>query len=52
MKIATKKCFTECSIQLEKDHMHDPQPAEEGIITQSFPFADDDILTNISDSES
>ena len=33
--------------------MHDPQPTKdkEGIITQSTPFADDDVLTNISYSK-
>ena len=33
--------------------MHDPQlvKEEEGIISHPFPFADDDVLTNVSDLE-
>ena len=31
--------------------MHDPQQAEEGILTPSNPFADNDVFTNISGSE-
>ena len=52
MEITTNKCFIECNIQFEEDWVHDPQPPEECIITQPIPFADDDVLTNISVSES
>ena len=53
MEILTKKCFIECSVQCEEDHVHDPQPSEEedGIIPDPFPFADDDVLNNVSNLE-
>ena len=51
MEIATKKCFIEHSVQFEEYQVHDPQPAEEGLITPSNPFADNDSFTNISDSK-
>ena len=53
MELETKKFFIEHSLQFEEDHVHDPQQAkvEEGIIYHPFPFADDDVLTNVSDSE-
>ena len=51
MEISTKRCFIERSVQLNEDLLHDLQPTEEeGIITQSIPFVDDDVLTNILDS--
>ena len=49
---ATKNFFIECNVQFEEDQLHDPpqSEAEEGINTLSFPF-DDDVLSNVSDSE-
>ena len=40
-------------MQFEEDHVHNPQQAkaEEGIISHPFPFADDDLLNNVSDSK-
>ena len=53
MEVATKICFIERSVQFNDGLLHDLQIAEDkGIINQSIPFADDDVLTNISDSES
>ena len=53
MELATKKWFIERSVQFEENQVHDPQPTEEeeGIISHPFPFADDDVLTNVSNSE-
>ena len=53
MDLATKKCFIECSVQFEEDQVHNPQQAEaeEGIISHPFPFADDNVLTDVSYSE-
>ena len=52
MDIATKKCFIERNIQFEEYRVHDPKLVEEGIITQSNPFVDNDFYTNILDLES
>ena len=43
----------ECIVQFEEDRVHNPHPTEEeeGIISHPFPFAYDDVLTNISNSE-
>ena len=51
MELATKKCFIKRSVQFEEYQVHYPQPTkeEEVIISHPFPFADDDVLTNISD---
>ena len=52
MDIETKKCFIEYSVQFEEHEVHDPHPSKEGIITSSNTFADNDVFTNISNSES
>ena len=40
-------------MQFEEDQAYDPQQdeAEEGIISHSFPFEDDDIMPNVLDLE-
>ena len=49
MEITTKKCFIERSVQFEEDQVHDPQQSEveEGIISHSFSYEYDNIMTNI-----
>ena len=51
IELATKKCFTEHSVQFEEDQLLDlPQSeAQGGINTLPFPF-DDDIFSHVLDS--
>ena len=53
MELATKNGFIENSVQLEEYRVHDPPQAEieEGINTLSFPFAKDDVFSNVLDSK-
>ena len=50
MKVATRRCFIEISIQFEEDQLHDtPLAAHEGITIYAPIFDDDDVL-QVSDS--
>ena len=49
MEIVTRRCFIEWSFQFNENPLHDLQPnEEEGINTQSVPFAYDDASNDVS----
>ena len=52
MDVATRRCFTEQSVQFEEDQLYDTPPsgAQEGI-TISLPFFYNDDFLQVSDSD-
>ena len=45
MEVATRRCFTEISVQFKEDQLHDTHPtAQEGITISPPIFDDDDVL--------
>ena len=52
MKVATRRCFIERSVQFEEDQLHDtPLAAQEGITISATIFYDDDDVLQVSDSD-
>ena len=49
MKVATKRCFIERSVQFEEDQLYDTPPTTHEGITISQPiFDDDDVVLQVS----